>query len=58
MQDALAACKRLNFTAKSTRRQRRPTREELTRLHGFFKTRLGIPMDEIMVLPSTLPGGK
>lgn len=49
MRDALDACKRMGLVAKSTERERRPTRDELTRLHEFFQERRGLPMDKVLV---------
>lgn len=49
MRDALEACKRLGLIAKSSQRERRPTREELTKLHEFFQTRRGLPMNKVLV---------
>lgn len=49
MRDALEASKRLGLVAKSSSRERRPTRDELTTLHEFFQQRRGIPMDKVLV---------
>jgi integrase len=49
MQDALDACKRLGLTAKSAKRSRRPTLDELNRLYYHFKDRQGLPMHHVLV---------
>ena len=49
MRDALDACKRLGLVAKSTQRERRPTRDELDKLYRYFQERRGIPMDKVLV---------
>lgn len=48
MRDALEACKRMGLVAKSASRERRPTREELTKLYTFFQERRGMPMDKVL----------
>jgi integrase len=48
MQDALEACKRLGLIATSTKRSRRPTIDELTRLYKYFQERRGMPMHHVM----------
>lgn len=49
MRDALEASKRLGLVAKSSSRERRPTRDEMTKLHEFFQQRRGMPMDKVLV---------
>lgn len=50
-EDARAVCKEHRLIAKSTRRERRPTADELARLLRHFrgKARQRIPMDEIVM---------
>ena len=49
MRNAMDGCKRLGLVAKSSSRERRPTREELTRLYQFFQERRGLPMHKVLV---------
>lgn len=49
MRDAQEACKQMGLVAKSESRERRPTRDEITRLHAFFSARRGLPMDKVLV---------
>lgn len=50
MRDAQEAAKRLGLVTKSSSRERRPTREELTKLYTYFKERVrGLPMHKVIV---------